>query len=128
VKVGDMGVDGRIYPISSIPQGRGHEEQFAFMDHWSPVQVKQKDKLGRPDVDAFEAVMERENRSRGFLVSFDYSPEALREIRRYELKSGRRIIAPTVKDLLLMEAEEPPKKKPPRSEGAPRTMPLFGTR
>jgi hypothetical protein len=29
------------------------------MDHWYPIQVKQKDKVGRPDIDSFEAVMTR---------------------------------------------------------------------
>ena len=31
-----------------------------FADDWFPIQVKQTDKVGRPDVDAFQAVMERE--------------------------------------------------------------------
>ena len=31
---------------------RGHLD---FMDEWYPVQVKQKDKVGRPDIDSFEA-------------------------------------------------------------------------
>ncbi len=29
------------------------------MDVWYPVQVKQKDKAGRPDIDSFEAMMTR---------------------------------------------------------------------
>ena len=36
------------------------------------------DKVGRPDIDAFEAGMEREGehgRQRGFFVSFGYSKE-----------------------------------------------------
>ena len=35
------------------PRDRG----AGFLDHWYPIQVKQKDKVGRPDIDAFEAVM-----------------------------------------------------------------------
>jgi Restriction endonuclease len=43
------------------------------MDDWYPVQVKQKDKVGRPDIDSFEAMMARAERKKGFFVSFDYS-------------------------------------------------------
>ncbi len=39
-----------------------------FAENWFPIQVKQVDKVGRPDIDQFEAVMERENRERGFFV------------------------------------------------------------
>jgi hypothetical protein len=42
-----------------------------FMDVWYPVQVKQRDKVGRPDIDAFEAVMMREDRKLGYFVGFD---------------------------------------------------------
>src|SRR4051794_30051918 len=48
------------------------------MDHWFPIQVKQVDKAGRPDIDSFEAVMMREDRSKGFFVSFDYTIDAER--------------------------------------------------
>jgi site-specific DNA-methyltransferase (adenine-specific) len=58
-QVGDMGIDGRIYPVSAIPVGKAKGDQFPFMDEWYPVQVKQRDKVGRPDIDSFEAVMHR---------------------------------------------------------------------
>src|SRR5450432_4144970 len=48
-----------------------------FMDEWFPIQVKQKDKVGRPDVDAFEAVMIREERRLGYFVGFDFTGDAL---------------------------------------------------
>ena len=38
-----------------------------FMDDWYPIQVKQKDKAGRPDIDNFEAVMMRTDRPQGVL-------------------------------------------------------------
>ncbi len=115
-KVGDMGIDGRIYPISSIPAGRGHEDQFAFMDEWFPVQVKQKDKVGRPDIDSFEAVMSRENRTRGFIVGFGFTSDAQREIDRFETRTGRTILALTVAELLAHEQSELGRKKPPMTE------------
>ena len=42
------------------------------MGEWYPIQVKQKDKAGRPDIDSFEAVMMREDRKKGFFVAFDF--------------------------------------------------------
>jgi DNA modification methylase len=99
-QVGDMGIDGRIYPVSAIPKGRGREDQFAFMDEWFPIQVKQCDKIGRPDVDSFEAVMMRENREKGFLLGFDFTLDAEREISRFNSKTGKQIIAQRVRDLL----------------------------
>ena len=44
-----------------------------FADDWFPIQVKQVDKVGRPDIAQFCHVMERETRPRGFFVSFGYS-------------------------------------------------------
>jgi len=97
-QVGDMGIDGRIYPVSATPKKR--EGELDFMDIWYPIQVKQKDKVGRPDVDAFEAVMMREDRTKGFFVAFDYSVDALHEIGAFFKKTGKTIIALTVKDIL----------------------------
>ncbi len=59
-QVGDMGIDGRIFPVAAAPKkaaaAKGETPAFEqFLDHWYPIQVKQKDKVGRPDIDAFEA-------------------------------------------------------------------------
>jgi SAM-dependent methyltransferase len=71
-QVGDMGIDGRIYPVGATPAARSRETpEMEFMDVWYPVQVKQRDKVGRPDIDAFEAVMMREDRKLGYFVGFD---------------------------------------------------------
>ncbi len=49
-----------------------------------PVQVKQMDKVGRPDIDKFEAADRSEaNRKRGFFVGFDYSQDAIAEAGRF---------------------------------------------
>jgi hypothetical protein len=97
-QVGDMGIDGRIYPLSAMP--RKQEGELAFMDVWYPIQVKQKEKVGRPDIDAFGAVMVREDRTKGFFVAFDYSGDALREIDGFFKKTGKSIVALTVGDIL----------------------------
>jgi hypothetical protein len=72
----------------------------ALSADWYPIQVKQKDKVGRPDIDSFEAVMMREDRTQGFFVSFDFSSDAMKEIQAFFKKSGKSIIALTVKDIL----------------------------
>jgi hypothetical protein len=100
-QVGDMGIDGRIFPAGTTPEKRGKATgHLDFMDDWYPVQVKQKDKAGRPDVDAFEAMMARADRKKGFFVSFDYSRDALTEIDAFFRKSGRIIIPLTVSEIL----------------------------
>ena len=101
VQVGDMGIDGRIYPASATPKKRGAPTgELDFMDVWYPIQVKQKDRVGRPDIDAFEAVMAREDRTKGFFVGFDYSDDALREIDAFFRKTGKVIVALTVPEIL----------------------------
>ena len=103
-KVGDMGIDGRIFPVHAAPEkpGRGKPGpvELPFMDDWYPIQVKQKDKVGRPDIDAFEAVMMRTDRPKGFFVSFDFSSDALREIQAFFTRSGKAIVALTVREIL----------------------------
>ncbi len=100
-----MGIDGRIFPVAAAPKkaaaAKGETPAFEeFLDHWYPIQVKQKDKVGRPDIDSFEAVMTREDRTKGFFVAFDYTSDALREIDAFFRKSGKAIIALTVREIL----------------------------
>ncbi|HTS18785.1 MAG TPA: hypothetical protein VMP11_14520 [Verrucomicrobiae bacterium] len=96
-----MGIDGRIYPVSAAPARVGKEiGHLEFMDVWCPIEVKQKDKVGRPDVDQFEAVMTREDRTKSFFIAFDYSSDALTEIDRFFKKSGKAIIPFTVREIL----------------------------
>jgi hypothetical protein len=97
-KTGDMGIDGRIFPVSAAPKRQ--EGVMDFMNLWYPIQVKQKDKTGRPDIDAFEAVMTREDCTKGFFVSFDFSGDALAEIQSFFKKSGKVIIPLTVSEIL----------------------------
>lgn len=96
VQVGDMGIDGRIFPVGSKPS----DQDSMFAGDWFPIQVKQSEKVGRPDVDAFEAVMEREDRPRGFFVAFGYSSDAERECNAFHKRTGRIIKLLTVQDIL----------------------------
>ena len=101
VQVGDMGVDGRIYPVSSSTAPyKLKEGELGLKERWYPIQVKQKDKVGRPDIDAFEAMMMREDCDKGFFVSFDYSSDALQEIESFFKRSHKVIVALTVQEIL----------------------------
>jgi hypothetical protein len=73
---------------------------FRHAGHWYPIQVKQKDKVDRPDIDSFEAVMTRGDRTKGFFVAFDYTSYALREIDGFFRKSGKAIIGLMVRQIL----------------------------
>ena len=70
------------------------------MGLWYPIQVKQKDKAGRPDIDSFEAAMIREDRQKGFFVAFDFSSDALTEIDGFFRKQHKVIVPLTVKEIL----------------------------
>ena len=99
--MGDKGIDGRVYPVSTMPAATGAAAgELGFMDDWYPIQVKQKDKVGRPDIDSFETAMRRSKREKGFFVAFDYTEDALREIDRF-FKADHAVIIPlTVQDIL----------------------------
>lgn len=58
---------------------------------------------GRPDLDTFEAVMEREGeggRQRGVFVAFGYSRNAEQERAAFHKRTGRIIKLPTVQEIL----------------------------
>ena len=100
-QVGDQGIDGRIYPVSAMPRKSGAKAgELDFMDVRYPIQVKQKDKVGRPEIDSFEAAMLKFDRPIGFFVAFDYSQDARDEIRAFNQRTSRIIFALTVRDIL----------------------------
>jgi len=96
VQVGDMGIDGRIFPVGTKPS----DKDSMFAGDWFPIQVKQVEKVGRPDIDAFEAVMAREERQRGFFVAFGFSSDAHAECAAFHKQSGRIIKLITVQEIL----------------------------
>jgi hypothetical protein len=101
VQVGDMGIDGRIFPVSASATPRKKQAgELALRERWYPIQVKQKDKAGRPDIDSFEAMMMREECDIGFFVSFDFTADAYTEIGAFFKRTGKTIRALTVKDIL----------------------------
>jgi hypothetical protein len=100
-QVGDMGIDGRIYPIGALPKASDkHTAELDFMDEWYPIQVKQMDKVGRPDIDKFQAAMMRTRRKKGFFVGFDFSRDALTEVDAFFRREHIVMIPLTVREIL----------------------------
>jgi restriction endonuclease Mrr len=71
-----------------------------FAGDWFPIQVKQMEKVGRPDIDAFEAVMAREERERGFFIAFSFTSDAEAECNAFFKRTKRVIKLITVKEIL----------------------------
>jgi DNA modification methylase len=100
-QVGDQGIDGRIFPVSALDSRRvAGADELALHERFYPVQVKQKDRTGRPEIDAFETAMRRAKCEKGFFVSFDYTSDALHEIDRFFREEHRIIIPLTVREIL----------------------------
>ncbi|MCI0448213.1 MAG: restriction endonuclease [Chlorobi bacterium] len=103
-KSGDFGIDGRLYPIELEKKKKAGEDLFGDVDRYYPVQVKQMDKVGRPDIDNFYAAMKRDGRDKGYFIAFGFSGEAEKEVKRLYKTGDADINLVTVKKLLEMEA------------------------
>lgn len=77
--------------------------ELALKERFYAMQVKQKDKAGRPDIDAFETAKRRAKCEKGFFVSFEYSSDALREIDRFFREEHHIIVPLTVREILDQE-------------------------
>ena len=94
-----MGIDGRFFPVGTEPKAY-KDDELALQDRWYPIQVKQKDKAGTPDIRDFEGVMTMHDRKKGFFISFDYSGDAMTEASQFFKKTGKMIIPLTVQEIL----------------------------
>jgi DNA modification methylase len=81
-KTGDMGIDG-----------------YSFLEHL-PIQVKQSEKVGRNVVDNFETAIDRDGHHKGFIVGFDFTSDAKREVARVAVEKNVEIRLVRVIDLL----------------------------
>jgi hypothetical protein len=57
-------------------------------------------KVGRPDIDKFEAAMMRAKRKKGFFVGFDFSSDSMLEMGRFFQREHISIVALTVREIL----------------------------
>ena len=103
IKTGDYGIDGKLYPIALEKKKAEKNDLFGENDIYYPIQVKQKDKAGRPDIDSFETAIRRDGRKKGYFISFDFTSDAIQEIKRLDKAGEIEIIPITVKELLRKE-------------------------
>jgi site-specific DNA-methyltransferase (adenine-specific) len=107
-KVGDLGIDGRLYLPVNIEKHKSKDNEKTPLfenvegEKYIPIQVKQRDKVGRPDIDKFAHAMERDCRTTGVFVAFGFSREAFSEISRLARadQNPRRIVPLTVERIL----------------------------
>lgn len=102
-KSGDFGIDGKLYPIDFEKKKKTGRDLFGDADIYYPIQVKQVDKAGRPDIDSFETAIRRDGRSKGYFVAFDFSSDAIKEIKRLDKEGDIQIVPITVERLIKME-------------------------
>jgi DNA modification methylase len=101
IRVRDMGIDGKLYPIEDIKKEKKTDKDlFGIIDKYIPIQVKRTDQIGRPDIDNFEIAMKRDKRDKGIVIGFDFSRDALKEIRRAEREEGLIIEPKTVNQII----------------------------
>ncbi len=107
IKVRDTGIDGKLYPIEDIKKEKkienkylGDKDLFGEIDRYVPIQVKRTDQVGRPDIENFEIAMKRDKRDKGIVIGFDFSRDALKEIRRAEREEGLLIEPKTVNQIV----------------------------
>ena len=101
IRVRDMGIDGKLYPIEDIKKEKKEDrDMFGIVDNYIPIQVKRTDQIGRPEIDSFESAMKRDKRDRGIVIGFDFSRDALKEIRRAEREEHLLIEPKTVNQIV----------------------------
>ncbi len=81
--VGDCGIDG-----------------FTVFNRY-PVQVKQQEHVGRPEIQKFESAIRAEKKSKGYVFAFGFTKPAYEEVARAKLQDGIEIELWQVQDLRL---------------------------
>ena len=108
-KVGDLGLDGKIYLVSntSLPRKVDHplmeKAGAGERQPYLPVQVKNKDKAGRPDIDSFAHALSRDERASGFFIAWDFTSDAFKEVERLHTATVARHIVPVRVQALIAE-------------------------
>jgi len=100
---GDYGIDGKLYPIDFAKKKTEGKDLFGEADIYYPIQVKQKEKAGRPDIDSFETAIRRDGRRKGYFVAFGFTKDAIAEMKRLDKEGEIEIIPITVNELLKRE-------------------------
>ncbi len=89
-----------MYVADVVKEKKAGRDLFGEIDNWYPIQVKQVERAGRPDIDSFETAMRRDKRLKGYFIAFGYTRDATREIKRANREDSLDIVPITVKELL----------------------------
>ena len=107
----DMGVDG-----------------YSFFERL-PIQVKQRERVGRPDIDGFKTAVEREGKHKGFVVAFSFTRGAVDEVARMRREGAVEIVLVKAGDIVrvgdLIDSADRDGRTPDLSRVAPDLMGLF---
>jgi DNA modification methylase len=111
-KVGDLGLDGRIYLADKVQRPRSGGD-LPLMEatgaatgekqKYLPIQVKNTDKVGRPEIDKFESALRRDGRPAGFFIGWDFTKDSEKEIERLKRLDDPLIIIPVPVQRLIAE-------------------------
>ena len=110
-KTADKGVDG-----------------YSFFERL-PIQVKQKERVGRPELDSFETAIRREKKHKGFLVAFSFSKGAIEGAALTRKERGIEIVLVKAEDVVkvgeLIDSADREGRPPDLSSLTPDLMGLF---
>lgn len=109
--VADKGIDG-----------------YSFFEQL-PIQVKQREHVGREDVDKFETAVERSGKHKGYLVAFSFTRGAYEEVARARRAGRPDIVLVEVADVVrvgdLIDSADREGRPPDLSSTTPDLMGLF---
>ena len=109
-KVGDFGLDGKIYIVTNASikreAARGKGKLFAEQEDYVPIQVKNTEQVGRGDIDNFAHALRRDERRVGFFIGWEFSggaKGATAEIERLAKLDEPQVIIPVPVQQLILE-------------------------
>jgi hypothetical protein len=98
----DAARDGRS-PDGRSPDGRTPGKLFSETEDYVPIQVKNTDKVGRPEIDKFAHALRRDERRVGFFIGWEFSRDALADISRMGKLEEPQVIIPVPVQQLIAE-------------------------
>ena len=82
---------------------REGQRLFSGQEDYIPIQVKNKDKASRPDIDSFAHALTRDERSVGFFIAWDFTRDAVTEVARVAKAAAPLVIIPVPVRKLIAE-------------------------
>ena len=113
------------------PHKKGRDggiDGYSFMEQL-PIQVRQRDRVGRIEIDAFQTAVARTRKHKGYYVAYSYTRDAYAEVARAKRERGPEIALVTVADLVeigeLVDSADRERLIPDLSRVTPDLMGLF---